>query len=296
MTHGDPERGGRHGDEGLTIGRNGMKPVTDFIDRATAEEKPFLVWYAPFLPHTPHNPPERLMKKYVQEGRAEDVAKYYAMCTWFDETCGELLGYLERKGLSENTLVIYIGDNGWAATSTNAADPNQERWKGFALRSKGSPYEKGIRTPILLSWPKRLAPARATEFAHAIDLFPTIAAAAGLAPPENLPGIDLLDEPARAERETIFGVSHSIHNMTRGRPDDTLQYLWCRSGDWKLLLRHDGKDTTQYRRVHEWDTVPVRLYNVSEDPAETRDLASSHPAVVERLRKRIRAWHPVERR
>ena len=70
MTHGDPERGGRHGDEGLKIGREGMKPITDFIDEATEAEKPFLVWYAPFLPHTPHNPPERLGWRGYGEYRA----------------------------------------------------------------------------------------------------------------------------------------------------------------------------------------------------------------------------------
>ena len=69
MTHGDPKRGGRHGDAGLKIGRTGMQPVTDFIDMAIEEEKPFFVWYAPFLPHTPHNPPQRLLKKYQQAGR-----------------------------------------------------------------------------------------------------------------------------------------------------------------------------------------------------------------------------------
>ena len=100
MTHGDPERGGRHGDQGLKIGRDGMKPITDFIDEATEAKKPFLLWYAPSLPHSPHNPPERLLEKYSQPGRAEDVAKYYAMCEWFDETCGELLGYLDEKSLT----------------------------------------------------------------------------------------------------------------------------------------------------------------------------------------------------
>lgn len=126
MTHGDPARGGRHGDEGLTIGRKGMKPVTDFLDHATQEKQPFLLWYAPFLPHTPHDPPARILEKYRRPGVAEDVAKYHAMCEWFDETCGELLAELDRRGLRENTLVIYICDNGWKARSENAADPNQK--------------------------------------------------------------------------------------------------------------------------------------------------------------------------
>ena len=57
MTHGDPKRGGRHGDDGLRIGRQGMQPVFDFIDASAG--KPFFLWYAPFLPHAPHNPPQR---------------------------------------------------------------------------------------------------------------------------------------------------------------------------------------------------------------------------------------------
>jgi len=293
FTHG-MTRGGRHGDAGLDIGREGVKPVTEFIDMAVAEKEPFLLWYAPFLPHTPHNPPQRLLEKYRKPGQANDVARYFAMCEWFDETCGELLDYLDEKKLTENTMVVYICDNGWAAPSTNADDPNQKLWKHYAQRSKSSPYENGIRTPIMVSWPGHVNPARSPELAHAIDIFPTIAAAAGLEAPSDLPGINLLDEQARKERKAVFGVCNSTHNMTPGRPDDTLQYLWCVEGDWKLLLRYHGSDTTRFRVLHEWDTVPVRLYNLKEDLEEKSDVAAAHPEIVEDLRKKIEAWHPVE--
>ena len=296
MTHGDPKRGGRHGDAGLAVGRKGMTAVTDFIDLATTEKKPFLIWYAPFLPHTPHNPPERLLKKYERPGRATDVAKYYAMCEWFDETCGELLGHLEKKKLTENTIVIYICDNGWTAASTNKSDPDQKQWRGFSLRSKGSPYENGVRTPIMVSWPGHLKPARTMDFAHAIDIFPTIAAATSLNSPKGLPGINLLDEEVRRNRKAVFGVCHSIHNMTPGRPDDTLQYLWCVDGDWKLLLRYDGQDTTSYRNVHSWDTSRIRLFNLKKDPHEKNDIASTNPDKVKELKSKIETWHPVDKK
>ena len=295
MTHGDPERGGRHGDAGLRIGRDGLKPVTDFIDLAVAREKPFLVWYAPFLPHTPHNPPARLLEKHAQPGRPADVAKYHAMCEWFDETCGELFDHLARKKLTARTMIIYICDNGWAARSTNADDPNQQQWSTYALRSKGSPYENGIRTPIMVSWPGRVTPERSTDLAHAIDLFPTIAKSAGLPVPAKLQGLNLLDEDARQDRKVVFGVTHSIYNMTPGNPDDTLQYLWAVDGDWKLILRRDGKDTTRYRNVHRWDTARERLYHLKDDPHERHDLASSRPEIVARLKDRIEAWHAEQR-
>ncbi len=294
MTHGDPKRDGRHGDVGLKIGREGLKPVTDFIDMAVAEKKPFLLWYAPFLPHTPHNPPQRLLKKYSKSGRALDVAKYYAMCEWFDETCGELLGVIEQRGLAENTVVLYICDNGWAAPSSNADDPNQKLWGGYAQRSKSSPYENGIRTPIMVSWPSKAKPERSPDFAHAIDLFPTIAAATGIEAPKGLSGIDLLDEKSRKERKAVFGVCNASHNMTTSNPDGTLQYLWCVEGDWKLLLRYRGKDTTHYHKLHVWDTKPVKLYNVKDDPHEKNELSAEHPQVVQRMTKAIQAWHPVK--
>jgi len=290
MTHGDPKRGGRHGDAGLTIGREGMKPVTSFIDHAVAEGKPFFLWYAPFLPHKPHNPPKRLLDKYVKDGRAPDVANYFAMCEWFDETCGQLLDYLEEKKIADNTMVLYICDNGWAATSTRAEDPTQKLWKRYAQRSKSSPFENGIRTPIMVSWPGHLKPARVSDFAHAIDLFPTIAAAAEFEAPSGLPGINLLDAKVREGRKTVFGVTNSTHNLTVGDPADTLQYLWCVDGEWKLLVRHHGKDTSQFKNLHVWDTEEVRLYNLKDDPNELKNLAGERPERVTSLRKKIDAW------
>jgi arylsulfatase A-like enzyme len=140
MTRGFPEPGGRHGDDGLKIGREGMEPIREFLDEAVSRDRPFFVWYAPFLPHTPHNPPERLLEKYRTEDRPLTVAKYFAMCEWFDETCGELLEMLEQREVRDNTLVIYVTDNGWIQ------DPESP---GYAPRSKQTPYEGGVRTPIL---------------------------------------------------------------------------------------------------------------------------------------------------
>ena len=148
----------------------------------------------------------------------------------------------------------------------------------------------------MVSWPGRVEPSRSPHLAHAIDLFPTIAAAAGLEAPENLTGVNLLEERALKNRKTVYGVSNSIHNMTPENPDGTLQYLWCVEGDWKLMLRYAGEDTTKYKNIHIWDTAPVRLYNLKDDPHETSDLAAAHPEIVERLKEKIEVWHPVDRK
>src|SRR5262245_863586 len=138
---------GRHGDEGLVIGRQTMKPIYDFIEAKS--DKPFFLWYAPMMPHEPHNPPERLLKKYAVEGRNLKLAKYYAMCEWTDETVGELLAYLDKKGLKENTLVVFVVDNGWIQETGEVRTTRSN----FAPKSKLSPYDGGVRTPVLLRRP-----------------------------------------------------------------------------------------------------------------------------------------------
>lgn len=132
---------------------------------------------------------------------------------------------------------------------------------------------------------------RIDDFAHAIDFFPTIAAAPELETPANLPGINLVDAKARKERERVFGVPHAILNVTVGAPDDSQQYLWCVEGDWKLILRFHGQDTTRFKAVHAWDTSPARLFNLKTDPHEKNDQAKKHPVIVEPLKKTIADWH-----
>jgi arylsulfatase A-like enzyme len=289
MTRGFPERGGRHGDDGLTIGRQGMQPVTEFIDRAVADEKPFFVWYAPFLPHSPHNPPERLLARYQALGLPETVAKYQAMCEWFDETCGELIGHLEAKGIRDNTLIVYVTDNGWIQSPENS---------GYAPRSKQTPYEGGVRTPILFSWPARLNPADREELVTSLDLVPTMLAAAGSEIPEDLPGLNLLPELETAQpiaRDTIFGegFAHDIADIHD--PEASLLYRWCIQGRWKLLLTYDG-EVNRYASSHPRDEKRPQLFDLLADPHEETNLAGQHPEVVEELAADLDAWYPVKRR
>lgn len=214
------------------------------------------------------------------------------MCTWFDRTCGELVAELEGRGVLEDTLFVFLCDNGYVPVDRAAENP-KGWWTDFTPRSKGSPFEGGIRTPIVVAWPGRVEPERAEVLASSLDVMPTILRACGLELPEGLPGVDLLDEEARGAREAIFGAAYSIHNMVPGDPLATLQYRWCITPEWKLLLRSRGLDTTRYRTVHAWDRVPARLWRLDRDPHEERDLLGESPEVAARLRARIQAWLPA---
>lgn len=289
MTRGFPEKGGRHGDDGLSIGRNGLAPIDDFLDLAVKQDKPFYLWYAPFLPHTPHTPPQRLFDKYKKEGRPMTVARYYAMCEWLDETCGQLMESLKERGLDDNTMIVYLTDNGWI---------QNPKANGYAPRSKQTPYEGGIRTPIFYWMPGKIPAQRREELVSSIDIYPTMLAAAGVTPKNDLPGLNLLpymtdDKPI--ERQAIFGegFAHDIADVND--PEASLLYRWCIEGKWKLLLTYDG-EVNRYKSTHPRTEMGPQLFDLIADPAEETNLAAKHPEVVARLAKQIEGWYPVKKR
>lgn len=290
MTRGFPQAGGRHGDDGLAIGREGLTEIENFIDLSLAEQKPFFLWYAPFLPHTPHNPPQRLLQKYREEGRPEPIAKYYAMCEWFDETCGQLRAALESRGLAENTLIAYVTDNGWIQ--------NPER-NGYAPRSKQTAYEGGVRTPIFFHWPETLDPADRQELVSSIDLYPTLLAAAGIQTQgEGLPGLNLwpsLLEGAPIDRNQLFGegFAHDIADLDN--PQASLLYRWTIRDQWKLLLTYDGT-VNRYQSTHPRAERRPQLFDLARDPWEQTNRAEDHPELVAELAQTIRQWWPADER
>ena len=278
MTHGDTKRGGRHGDVGLKIGREGMEEIFDFIE--DAGDKPFFVWYAPFLPHTPHNPPKRLLDKYAKKTESKFIARYWAMCEWFDETCGQLLDHLDEKKLVDDTIVLYVTDNGWIQRADNGR---------YAPRSKRSQYDGGLRTPIMVRWPNKVKPEDRPELANSIDLAPTILKACGLAPTKEMQGIDLLDDTALAKRKSTYGAIYLHNAVDIHKPSANLTYRWLINGDWKLILPHKENVTTKAKHR---DTGETELYNLAKDPHERNNLAKARQGRTKRLAKHLNKLLP----
>lgn len=278
MSHGDPERGGRHGDAGLAIGRQTMAPVTDFIDRAMKEERPFFVWYAPMLPHSPHDPPERLLSRYRDLAPNLQTAKYWACVEWFDETVGQLMDHLDAVRARDNTIVIYVADNGWLQ------DPEADR---YAPRSKQSPYEGGLRTPILVRWPGKVAPGTSDTPVSSIDIAPTVLQACGVAAPAGLTGLNLTDEQAIKNRPAIHGEVFTHNAVDVAEPASSLRFRWTLAeGRWKLLVPDPANEPT----------ARVELFDVVADPDESTDLSARFPERVTSLTRALDDWWPARRR
>ncbi len=269
-------KGERHGDAGLEIGRKTMQPIYDFIATERRNNRPFFVWYAPMMPHQAHNPPQRLLKKYEAVAPTLHVAKYWGMVEWFDETVGDLLSHLDAEGLTENTIVVYIADNGWIT------DPQTGN---YAPKSKQSQYDGGLRTPIMIRWPAHVKPQRSAALASSIDLAPTLLTAAGLKPTSEMQGINLLDEEAVAGRKAVFGECFTHNSRDLNDPAASVRWRWVVDGDWKLILPDARNEPVGV----------VELFNLADDPHEEHNLADSHGQPVETLRAKIDAWWTARR-
>ncbi|MBM4063152.1 MAG: sulfatase, partial [Planctomycetes bacterium] len=241
-----------------------------------ASGKPFFVWYAPMLPHQPHDPSADRLARYTGKGPTAAAEKYHAMVEWFDDTIGELDRHLRDRGLEHDTLVVYLADNGWDAAAGLASK-----------RAKLTPYELGIRTPILVRWPGHVAARRDEQhLASIVDVVPTILRAAGIEPPERLPGVDLRDEAAVAARRTIFveAFTHDVLDLADPQKSVTAQVVI--DGWHKLIL----PGTVRPRRAHAAAPTEPELFDLREDPGETRNLAAQQPETVARLQELQQAF------
>ena len=264
-------KGGRHGDEGLSIGRKSMEPITTFMDKCVAAKSPFMVWYAPLLPHDPHTPPARLLEKYQGKTDSIHIAKYWAMIEWFDETVGQLMDSLKERGQLENTIVVYVADNGWIQSPDNTR---------YAAKSKLSQYDGGLRTPIMVHWPKKIAAKMLDDLAQSIDLVPTLRSALGLPIDNSLPGINLLDEAAVSSRKTVFGECFTHNSNDLDVPEKSLRWRWVIDGNMKLIVPNLAVEPN----------AEIELYQLDSDPTEVQNLAASQSAKVAELQKKLDSW------
>ena len=294
-------KGQRHGDEGLSIGRKTMEPIEDFVKRCRGAGRPFLVWYAPMLPHDPHDQPPELVEHYSSKTDSVHVARYWGNVERFDRTVGELLDFLDAEKLSADTLVVYVTDNGWIQR------PDAPR---FAPRSKLSPYDGGLRTPIMLRRPGTIRPRSSTALASSLDLMPTVLAACGVPAPAGLPGVNLLDEAAVAARTQLFGECYTHTLLDLDDPASSLMWRWTvrRDGDhlWKLVEPASARGGAGFPEWEGRNLAPadqaryeqgeVELFDVAADPGETANLAGGRAGVVLELQASLDAWWKPEPR
>jgi arylsulfatase A-like enzyme len=197
---------------------------------------------------------------------SERLRVYAAMVRALDRSVGRILDALEAEGLSENTLIVFTSDNGGAGYI--GIDDINKPYRGWKMTL----FEGGLRVPLMVSWPGRIpANSRHQGPAAHIDLMPTLASAAGASLPAgvDIDGVDLMPfatgarGPDDRPHEALFWQS--------------AYYRAVRSGDWKLQTSENPKRT--------W------LFNLADDPTETRDLSRENPGKVAELTALLAAHH-----
>ena len=239
-----------------------------FIEKNKA--KPFFLYLAFDNPHIPLAAPA----KSIEANAKSFHPTYAALVESLDAAVGRVLKALEDQGVAKNTFVVFASDNGGVHISELKESP--ATYNAPSRAGKGFVYEGGLRTPLIIRYPGRLASSVISEPVVLGDLCPTICALAKVPAPATLDFQDisplLFDSkpPVDAKPRALFW--HQPHYMNQGGKPAGV----AREGEWKL--------------IEQYEDGSLELYNLAKDPSETTDLAAAEPARVAALRGKLEAW------
>ncbi|PAW65812.1 MAG: hypothetical protein B9S34_09760 [Opitutia bacterium Tous-C1TDCM] len=247
----------------------------EFIKAAKSD--PFFVYWAPNTPHHPLTVEDRYAKPYLAAGLSEETARYYGMITNIDDNLARILAVLRETGTAENTLIIFVGDNG-----TSSLHQQADLWEVGLRGRKTHVYEGGIRVPMLAKLPAGAGVHRRTRQAAGIeDIMPTILDVCGLGIPVHLDGTSLLPH-LRGAAETERTIIRQFHRGTapvRYRNVAVIQHPY-------KLVQPAGRGVLPFSE----EAMRFELYDLADDPGESRDLATQHPDIVARMRAVYSQW------
>ncbi|QEG38891.1 sulfatase-like hydrolase/transferase [Roseimaritima ulvae] len=259
------------------------------VDDAVAENKPFFLHMAHYAVHAPFNSDLRFAEHYADSDKPKNAKAFATLIEGIDKSLGDLLDHLDTIGVADNTLVMFLGDNG-----SDAPLGHQHAVACAApLRGKkGSHYEGGMRVPFIAAWAQRdpnnvhqqrlpiAAGAIQPQIASVEDLFPTLLAAATAdddAAAEALGQHSLdgqrLDKLLTGQADTTRDQTFLMHYPHAPHRSD--YFTTYRDGDWKVIYHYFPTKVS--------DNSHYQLYNLADDPFESNNLAESHPKELQRM-------------
>ncbi len=255
-------------------------------------KRPFFAYIPTNAPHDPLNDiPQKLYQQYKtmdlspvvltksggkpEEKELDRVARIFAMITNIDENVGKLVAGLDRLGVANDTIVIFLTDNG----------PASRRYVGPFRGTKADVHDGGVRTLLLVRWPARLKAGHTSDrIAAHIDIMPTLLEACGAPAPKGvkLDGRSIL--PLLEGRQVDWPDRTLFIQTHRGDVPIMYHHFMARNQEWKLV------NASGFGR-EQWSGPPqFELYRIPDDPREEKNLASDHPEIVEQLKKEYEAW------
>ena len=244
------------------------------VDQAVANGKPFFLYMSHYAVHVPFAVDPRFYRKYRDSGLDHTEAMYAAMVEGMDKSLGDILANVERHGLSDQTIVLFMSDNGGLSAHGRGGMPHTHNWP--LSSGKGSAHEGGVRVPMIVSWPGVAKPGSICQHPVIIeDFFPTILEMAGVSSIEQMGGVvdgrsfvNLLrgeQDPTREDRPLFWHFpNHWGPNGPGIGPSSAI-----RLGDWKLIYYHASQR--------------CELFNLAEDLGEQNNVAEQQTDVRDRL-------------
>ena len=251
------------------------------MDDAIKAQKPFYLHMAHYAVHTPFQSDDRFADNYRNSGKSPPAQAFATLIEGMDKSLGDLIDHLKERGIADNTLIFFLGDNGSDAPLGN---PDAIASSSPLRGKKGSKWEGGIRVPFMAAWAakaranawqKKLpiaAGAMRFETGACFDIFPTILSLLDQSVPAGhaIDGQDLsplLSGVGNSNHRNVF-LSHFPH------PRHHKHFTSYRSEDWKIIYSYNPEQQTK---------PSYELYNLREDLSESNNLAESHPEQLKSL-------------
>lgn len=235
-----------------------------FID--SSKESPFFCYIPYNAPHSPHQVPDKYFNKYKRKGLDDELSSIYGMVENIDDNVGRVLNHLKDNDLEENTIIIFMSDNG----------PNGVRFNGIMKGIKGSVDEGGVRVPFFISWKGNLEAGKIIETPLSlIDIYPTLAELCELKPVKGRP---------------IDGNSFASLLKGKSAAKKSIKPIYTHVNFMKFPVTEEGGGfrDKQYRLVYEKDRA--QLFDLKEDPAQKNDLAYQKSDLTARYLQNYRNW------
>jgi arylsulfatase/arylsulfatase A len=241
---------------------------------ATKRDEPFFAYLAFNCPHTPLQVPKEYHERYKNMALDDDTAKLYGMVANIDDNIGRLLTKLEELKLADNTIVVFLTDNG----------PQVRRYNGILNDLKGSVHDGGIHVPCLLKWPGRFqAGGKIDAVAAHIDIVPTLLAACQVSAPHDLQldGVNLL--PVILRQQTVLPERLLFFQWHRGDRPQPFRACAVRGPRFKLVQPEGRGDKEQFEPT--WS-----LYDMPVDPSEQQNVIDGHQQLAAEMKAAYEAW------
>lgn len=246
------------------------------LEKAKETDKPFFLYMAHYAIHAPINKDKRFYQKYSDKGLTPNEACYAALIEGMDKSLGDLMNYLEANNQMNNTIIIFMSDNGGLAAT--ARTPPLHIQNAPLNSGKGSAYEGGIREPMIISWPGVTAPASVCDKYMIIeDFYPTILEMAGVKKYHTIQKVD---------GKSLVSMIKGKKDLSKGR-----SLIWNIPNLWDCDGPGIGPSCTirkdDWKLIYYYKTGKKELFNIKEDIGEKNNLASENPKIVKELSKEL---------